>query len=477
MGLLDFMNSPTGQGLLSAVAAGAAGARKGTPWNNFGRGALGGLAGYADAQNQLQQQEENAFQRQFRQMQMDQLQTEAARRKAMQEAGMVAAERSMTPQFEVAGKTFQNLDDANMEAAPQTVYAGTMPQSPLISELGAPEAPLTDYSGASPFNMTPQPMQRPAQQVSEQGVFNPAAYSRNMMQELAQRGFAEDAMKYAPKKDDVQLVTVYDEQGTPTQKWLRPGEADGVSVGRGKPGAGSQSSIGQMIAEMNKLPPSDPMRRYYESAIKKATTHAPAVQVTNNAPGPKYREGVDKLGAELLFNQYGEANNAATAINAVRDATTLLDKGMFTGKFGPAQEAIASWYQGATGTPMPKLDATQQFKTVIGDIVLPALSSLKGASSDRDFIKLEEYSRGEVEMTEQALRNHLRRLENKYGSQISNFNRTFDDYTEMGGAMIPGVRRLEMPSGNIKADKQGGMMYDDPEKERRYQEWKRSQGQ
>lgn len=82
MGLLDFMNSPTGQGLLSAVAAGAAGARKGTPWNNFGRGALGGLAGYADAQDQLQQKDENAFQRQFRQMQLDQARQQMADREA-----------------------------------------------------------------------------------------------------------------------------------------------------------------------------------------------------------------------------------------------------------------------------------------------------------------------------------------------------------------------------------------------------------
>lgn len=61
MGLLDdisgFLNTPEGMGLLSAGAGWAAGAQKGTPWNNIGRGAVAGLGGYATQKdNQLKQQ-------------------------------------------------------------------------------------------------------------------------------------------------------------------------------------------------------------------------------------------------------------------------------------------------------------------------------------------------------------------------------------------------------------------------------------
>lgn len=49
-GLLDFAKSPAGQGLLAAVAGGLTGARRGTPINNIGRGAMAGLAGYSEAQ-------------------------------------------------------------------------------------------------------------------------------------------------------------------------------------------------------------------------------------------------------------------------------------------------------------------------------------------------------------------------------------------------------------------------------------------
>ncbi len=58
-GLLNFFQSPGGQGLLSAIAGYAAGARRGTPVNNIGRGLLSGVAGYQGAQQeQIKQQKE-----------------------------------------------------------------------------------------------------------------------------------------------------------------------------------------------------------------------------------------------------------------------------------------------------------------------------------------------------------------------------------------------------------------------------------
>lgn len=83
-GLLDFISTPAGQGLLAAVAGGMAGANRGTPWNNAGRAGLAGLMGYSNAQNQAMKQEENAFQKQYRQMQMEELQKKAAQQQAQQ---------------------------------------------------------------------------------------------------------------------------------------------------------------------------------------------------------------------------------------------------------------------------------------------------------------------------------------------------------------------------------------------------------
>lgn len=61
-GLLELINSPGGMGLLSAVGAGLAGARRGGTWNAVGSGLLGGVQGYAQGQD-LQRQNEYAAQR------------------------------------------------------------------------------------------------------------------------------------------------------------------------------------------------------------------------------------------------------------------------------------------------------------------------------------------------------------------------------------------------------------------------------
>lgn len=54
-GLLDFVNTPAGIGLLSAGFAGLANANRNTPYNNLGRAGLAGLTGYTAA-NALQEQ-------------------------------------------------------------------------------------------------------------------------------------------------------------------------------------------------------------------------------------------------------------------------------------------------------------------------------------------------------------------------------------------------------------------------------------
>jgi hypothetical protein len=89
MGLLDqfgeFVRTPEGQGLISAVAGGMAGARRGTPWNNFGRAGLAGLSGYAGAIDSQTKAEETALQKQQRTMQMDELKRKQAEAAAQQQ--------------------------------------------------------------------------------------------------------------------------------------------------------------------------------------------------------------------------------------------------------------------------------------------------------------------------------------------------------------------------------------------------------
>lgn len=75
MGLLDenFLTSPAGIGLLSAVAGGLAGARRGQPINSMGRAGLAGLMGYSNALTAQERAQENALQNKLRQQQLEQM--------------------------------------------------------------------------------------------------------------------------------------------------------------------------------------------------------------------------------------------------------------------------------------------------------------------------------------------------------------------------------------------------------------------
>lgn len=129
-GLLDFVKTPEGQGLLSGIFGYAANARRGQPINSLGRGGIAGLMGYDNALDRQDQQAETQFQRQYRQMQMDEMQRKIAEQKGQQEwrAGLpsILQQRTMVP------------NDAGPTAAPDTEAINKYlldPRSPFADKL------------------------------------------------------------------------------------------------------------------------------------------------------------------------------------------------------------------------------------------------------------------------------------------------------------------------------------------------------
>ena len=129
-GLLEFLNTPQGMGLLSGVAGYAAGARRGTPVNNVGRGLTTGLFGYQQAQDAIKQEQENAFQKQYRQMQMDKMQQETARAKGLQD--------SLQSLYKSAGNVPYKADNpfgedlGNLQTTQEASFAGK-PVDPVLA--------------------------------------------------------------------------------------------------------------------------------------------------------------------------------------------------------------------------------------------------------------------------------------------------------------------------------------------------------
>lgn len=146
-GLLDFVRTPEGQGLLGAVAGGLAGARRGTPFNNVGRGLLGGTAAFGNALDREQQAQQFAAQEQDRQqgrtlreMQIAQAKTQMEREQAQQawRQGLPGVVKQATEATYGAGDEGPTMTPADPSALtryamdPRSPYADKILESQLF---------------------------------------------------------------------------------------------------------------------------------------------------------------------------------------------------------------------------------------------------------------------------------------------------------------------------------------------------------
>lgn len=138
-GLLDFVKTPEGQGLLSAVAGGLAGARRGTPLNNVGRGLLSGLQGYGNAQQLQQQEAESALNRQVRDLQIKSAQQQMQEREAQK-----AALEALNPQMLASQEALSGGGGPTMANASNMKPVDPMKQQ-LFGLARSGAIPIADY--------------------------------------------------------------------------------------------------------------------------------------------------------------------------------------------------------------------------------------------------------------------------------------------------------------------------------------------
>jgi hypothetical protein len=151
-GLLDFLNSPGGMGLLSAVGAGLAGARRGGTWNAVGSGLLGGVQGYAQAQDmQSQMQRQKAIE--GRQSQMFDWQKSAYEQ---QQATQRQQQQQQADRLKYLGTIGQYPDDFSTQQVkfdPLKYHSmgGSLDEAGKIAEIYNPK-PMSVKEGESLIN-------------------------------------------------------------------------------------------------------------------------------------------------------------------------------------------------------------------------------------------------------------------------------------------------------------------------------------
>jgi hypothetical protein len=408
-GLLGFMSTPAGQGLLSAVATGLATARRGRPLNNIGSGLLGGVQGYQQAtenQNtnslkniQLQQ----AQQAMERQKQILELQKRFATPAGGAAMGAVAAQGNTPGGFDGDGNytaPVNNLGPTNAAAAvaPQTKpgfdYAG---YSDALASID-PNAALAMKASLlkdSPFNKIDLKDVDPA--------------SAEMFRKTGNYG----DLKIRSKKEfapNGRLVDVYSTpQGSAFSDPNKP------------------FTTGQNGEAVPNLP-------YQNFEIRKAGAGASRTNVSVDAAPKAFWSDFGKTASEQLFSERTAAQSAASTLQSIGEIRKAVAGGAYQGA-GADMKLSAAKALGAIGLQIdPQTVAnTEKFNAVANGFVLEKIKTLgtNPSNADREFI---EKTVPRLNTDPNALPSLLNFMEQKARTQVQAFNAKIKSVQQQPGA-------------------------------------------
>jgi len=91
-----------------------------------------------------------------------------------------------------------------------------------------------------------------------------------------------------------------------------------------------------------------------------------------------------------------------TALNSVQDALDVVKKGIYAGGYGPLQEGLAK-YSGGILADKQRLVNTEEFRSYIGDVVIPRLTEFGGNDSVEELKYLRSVMAGETTMESKAI--------------------------------------------------------------------------
>lgn len=337
-GLLDFVSTPEGQGLLSAAFGGLAGARRGQPLNSIGRGGLAGLAGYANAQEQQAQEAQRVEvnkdrdqNRALRQMQMDLQASQLAKQKGEEQwrSGLLGVMEQAKPQ------TYDMVDTLGDGSG--VGKASTMGNPQLLNDyLMLPNSPFAD-------------------KVLEQRLF--------------------------PKPDEAFT--------------LSPGQtrfgANGVPVASA-PEKQKKTALEEMLDAAGIKDPAV-RQKFILQGLQKQTTHAPGSSATiiNKQEGEEAKS-VGKFFGDAYANIQNAGFSAQSKVNRYDRLGQLLE-GVNTGKFAGAGLEVAKAANSLGFTLDPNTANKEAAQALSSEIALELRNPSGGAGmpgamsdSDRQFL-------------------------------------------------------------------------------------------
>lgn len=430
-GLLDFLNTPTGMGLLSGVAGYAANARRGAPINSIGRGLAAGLQGYSQVNEDAIRKQQQAIDNDIRRQQQELLKFDYETRRKKMEAEQsedMNASKLFNAMFTEAGYDPERGGFMQVSNEPQPIQSSPLPNpgesfgEKLISDVPANELSFTPPSSPKPAN--------PFDDIYKELNWTPGRIK-----------FFQTQLKASPESAMKDLRAAYVEADRANRSLRKePGQKIGFED------AMILRAQGVDVPGFERYQP-DIATRYLGQKNINRKAGAPSanasignVMVETGAEKAAAKEGTD------IGTQTAQIENKYRAIDAIQNARKQLEKGIYAGYWGPKQMAVTKMTAGAIGDKQ-KVINTEKYISYIGNVVIPRLQEFGGNDSVEELRYLRGVMAGDIELEPEALGGILDSAEQSIQLGIERLQRTRDAYTS--GRLPPldaGPGRRKTPS-------------------------------
>ena len=124
-----------------------------------------------------------------------------------------------------------------------------------------------------------------------------------------------------------------------------------------------------------------------------------------------------KKASEIIGTNVANIENQFSLETAYKDALSLLNKGIYSGAFGPEQAAATKYSLGLLGN-QKKLENTEVFLANIGEIVIPRLVQFGGNDSNEELKYLQNVVAGNQRLEPESMKRILASAEKKVQKNI-----------------------------------------------------------
>ena len=141
-----------------------------------------------------------------------------------------------------------------------------------------------------------------------------------------------------------------------------------------------------------------------------------------------------KAAGKIVGENVANVENQFSLETAYKDALFLLNKGIYSGAFGPEQTAATKYSLGLIGN-QKKLENTEVFMANIGEIVIPRLVQFGGNDSNEELKYLQNVVAGNQRLEPESMKRILTSAEKKVQNNIKRLN--LQTQAAKGGTELP----------------------------------------